>query len=499
MPLDDLSPQQTFPWVGEGFAEALGSHLQSSGQEVVDLVELRRHLGEKGLSPSVPLTRATVIVIGRELGAARAVVGSYRVEDGRADAAMKVIDLKKGAIVGVIEDHGELDDLLDLENRFAKNLFRLEGDIVPDSFERNATRRRAIPLEAHEKLARARMAGDPETRRALLENALEIHPDYMEARLFFGRVLLSMKNPVEAVHTLSAFKPEDFVYREAYFVLGLAYLSANQTGSAKEIFSNLTEQEDRSSFWNNLGIALLRTGDLEKAIEAFGRAVELEPSAFTYLFNLSWANWRAGKGSEALRWAREAAGRNPDDAEAHFLLSAAAAAQALPDESKEERERAVELSPALADVDASTVEGLERIAERLSPLSDALTADVGGDRVESEGESLERAKAHRTAGRFEEAVRELQQTLYLKPRWVEARLELAGVYREAGDLDRSVGEYRVALWEEETAATHLRLAEVYFEMGEHAEARAHAERALELEPESSEARDMLEELKDGHS
>ena len=102
-------------------------------------------------------------------------------------------------------------------------------------------------------------------------------------------------------------------------------------------------------------------------------------------------------------------------------------------------------------------------------------------------------------GRYEEAVRELQQALYLKPHWVEARLELAGVYRETGDLDRSVGEYRVALWDEETAATHLHLAEVYFEMGEQAEARTHAERALELEPESSDARDMLEKLKNGSS
>jgi tetratricopeptide (TPR) repeat protein len=76
---------------------------------------------------------------------------------------------------------------------------------------------------------------------------------------------------------------------------------------------------------------------------------------------------------------------------------------------------------------------------------------------------------------------------------------LAGAYREAGDLDRSVGEYRVALWDEETAATHLRLAEVYSELGERAEARTHTERALELEPDNSEAQELLEKLRDGPS
>jgi tetratricopeptide (TPR) repeat protein len=305
-----------------------------------------------------------------------------------------------------------------------------------------------------------------------------------------------MEKPIEAIRVLSAFQPGDFVYREAYFLLGLAYLAANQTGAAREIFTHLTEQEDKAAFWNNLGIAMLRTGNMENAIEAFEKAVELEPEGFTYLFNLGWANWRAGKGREALRWAREAVGRNPEDAKAHFLRSAAAASQALPEESGKELELATALSPDLADVDPSTVEGLERVAEGLPPLSAASPMDVSGDKVDSRGETLDGARAHRADGRLEEAAQELQRALYLQPHWVEARLELAGVYRESGELDRAVGEYRVALWDEETAATHVRLAEVYIEMGEYAEARAHAERALELEPDNSEAQDLLEKLKE---
>jgi tetratricopeptide (TPR) repeat protein len=462
----------------------------------VGIVELHRHLGEKGLSAGSPLTHATVIVVGRELGASRAVVGSYRVEERRADVTAKIIDLDKGAIIGVIEDYGELEKLLELENQVAKNLIRLEGDPVPDSFEQSAVRRAAVPLEAHENLARARMETDREERRLLLESALETHPDYLEARLLLGHVLLSMEKPIEAIHVLSAFQPGDFVYREAYFLLGLAYLAANQTGAAREIFTHLTEQEDKAAFWNNLGIAMLRTGNMENAIEAFEKAVELEPEGFTYLFNLGWANWRAGKGREALRWAREAVGRNPEDAKAHFLRSAAAASQTLAEESGKERELATALSPDLADVDPSTVEGLERIAEGLPPLSAATPMDVGGDTVDSRGETLDGARAHRADGRLEEAAQELQRALYLQPHWVEARLELAGIYRELGELDRAVGEYRVALWDEETAAIHVRLAEVYIEMGEYAEARAHAERALELEPDNSEAQDLLEKSKE---
>jgi tetratricopeptide (TPR) repeat protein len=149
----------------------------------------------------------------------------------------------------------------------------------------------------------------------------------------------------------------------------------------------------------------------------------------------------------------------------------------------------------LADVDPSTVEGLERIAERLPSVSQVSTTDVGPDAVDSLEETLDYAKTLRGDGRLEEAAQHLQKALYLQPHWVEARLELAEVYRESGDLDRAVGEYRVALWDTESAAIHVRLAEVYIEIGEYAKAGAHAERALELRPENSEAQALLEKLK----
>jgi Tfp pilus assembly protein PilF len=213
---------------------------------------------------------------------------------------------------------------------------------------------------------------------------------------------------------------------------------------------------------------------------------------------LGWANWRAGKGSEALRALRGAVRSDPEDAEAHFLLSAAARAQALPEEAESERELAVTLSPRLGEVDASTVEGLERVEERLRPLSGsrASPADDSGGSEEPEREMLERARRYRDAGRLVDAILELQRVVYAQPHWVEARVELARTYRDSGELERAVGEFRVVLWDEESAATHLQLAELYLEMERLDEARVHVERALELEPESSEARSLLDRLKE---
>jgi tetratricopeptide (TPR) repeat protein len=245
---------------------------------------------------------------------------------------------------------------------------------------------------------------------------------------------------------------------------------------------------------NNLGVARLREDDAARASTAFERAVELEPDEPLYLFNLGWISWRAGKGSEALRWFREAVRLDPEDAEAHLFLSAAAAAQALPDESNEERELALALSPELADVDASTVEALERVANRLPPTTTLVR--IPPVTTESMYEKLVQARARRAEGRLEDAIRELQRLLYMEPHLLEARMELAETYSEAGELNKAVGEFRILLWDQESSEVHLRLAETYLKMDDHQKANLHAERALELDPRSQEAHQLLERLRD---
>ena len=215
MPLDDLSSSQDRSWIGEAFAQSLASHFQSAGHEVVGTVELHRHLREKGLAPDAPITRATVIVIGRELGASRAVVGSYSVAEEQIEASIKVLDLERGSIIGVIEDHDDLDSLLDLENRFAKNLFRLESDAVPTSFAAFSAYRRRLSLDAHERLAKARLESVASERLKLLEEAIELQPDYIEAKILLGYFLLEEDEPVKAIRVMRSFEPDEYVYREA--------------------------------------------------------------------------------------------------------------------------------------------------------------------------------------------------------------------------------------------------------------------------------------------
>jgi TolB-like protein len=128
LPFENLSNDRTQDWKGSAFEEAVSSHFESAGMEVVDLAARSRQLLEKGLVPGEPLTRASAIVLAKDLGADRLVLGELRPEADRTEVVARLIDLSRGATIGVVEDYAGTDELHRLANQIAKNLFRLERD-----------------------------------------------------------------------------------------------------------------------------------------------------------------------------------------------------------------------------------------------------------------------------------------------------------------------------------------------------------------------------------
>ena len=534
-PFDNLSPLGTHGWIGEAFAESLTAHLLLTGQEVVSAEERRRSLREMGADPSEPATLAMLAAVSEELGAGRIIMGSFRSTDAGLEVLARVVDVPSGTTVGLVDDHGELADLTRIENQLAKNILRLEGLPVPADFFLAAARHEAIAFEAYEAFTKAKQSDSLPEKRRLLEDALRSDPSLTDASLLLGQVLLEQGEIEQAIEVLRAIPPEDPAYREAYFTLGVAYLGVDQTRLAAEIFEHLAEQEQAASYSSNLGVVFLRRGEIENAVIAFREAVELEPSGI-YVFNLGWAAWRGQRHHEARHWLTEAARLEPEDAEAHFLLSALAGLESAPGEAERERAKALSIAPELAEIDVSSLDGLERIVTRLprelasyrfptslSSLSaDAtmeLAPEVGsvppvapesvppalsendpaGDLVEpaeleDPQQHLANARELRASGDLAGAAHALERAVYLDPYSVEVRTELAEVFEEMGELDKAAGELQVALWNHEDCPTLLRLAELYETMGELDKAQALAERATELDSEDEEARELLERL-----
>ena len=242
-------------------------------------------------------------------------------------------------------------------------------------------------------------------------------------------------------------------------------------------------------------MARLRAEDIDGAVAAFERSVELAAEEPTFLFNLGWAYWRRGRGSHALEQLEKVVTLNPVDAEAYLLLSAAARSQALSEEAERNHEVALALSPDLGEVDPSTVGGLARVSSVFFfKASEAAEEWTDADEDVVSVDRLLRAREYRAFGREDEAVQLLQRRVYQDPVAIEPRLEFAEIYRERGELAQAVGELQVVLWHDPSADAHVGLATLYEAMGEPDLAVDHARQALAIRPDSAGARAVLDRL-----
>jgi tetratricopeptide (TPR) repeat protein len=492
LPFENVGVERADDWKGSAFEETISAHFESAGYDVVDPQTRNLSLVELGFVPGEPISRATAIVLGKELDAQRLVVGAFRASADRLDVDARVVDLELGATVGVVDDYARGDELARLSNQLAKNLFRLEAHAAPPGFDKRAKRRETLSLAALEASALARVSADPQVQRRQLERALEHEPDYVEASVMLGRLLLHAGEPREAIDRLVHAGDDVALHRAAYFDLGLAYLAVNEPESAFKVFAGSTSVERlEAASYNNQGVALMRLERFLPAVEAFEQAVAAEPGHGTYHFNLGFSLWRAGKGASALAQFEEASGLMPWDGQAHLLASAAAFSQARGDLAERARATALVLAPQLEDVDTATVTDWARPVE--APVRPFKVDIEEGEDVEALVELLD-ARALRQRGRLDEAIHLLQRTLYREPGATEFRHELVQLHREAGDLDLAARELSMLLWAEPTAATHLELAEVYLELDEPSKAADEVEKALILEPDHREAQQLRKEL-----
>lgn len=135
--------------------------------------------------------------------------------------------------------------------------------------------------------------------------------------------------------------------------------------------------------------------------------------------------------------------------------------------------------------------GLERLHEELLPARagvDSMMTNAG----QRDQENL--ASFHLDAGRRafareadREAIEELRRALFLSPYLAEAHLLLGRLYLRGGRPAEAVEALKIALWSEETVAAHIGLAEALLQVQDQAAARIEIDRALALDPKSTEA------------
>jgi protein O-mannosyl-transferase len=173
---------------------------------------------------------------------------------------------------------------------------------------------------------------------------------------------------------------------------------------------------------NNLGNALAKKGQIDKAIRQFREAIRLEPDHPFAHYNLGKALFMEGQIEEAIRQYQEAIRLKPDYAQAHNNLGTALGSKGQTDEAITQYREATRLNPGNANSQynfglalaskGQTEDAIRRFEAALKVKPDYPEAH---NRL---GQALARN------GQTDEAINQFQEALRLKPDYADARRNL---------------------------------------------------------------------------
>ncbi|MGH9744697.1 MAG: tetratricopeptide repeat protein [Candidatus Acidiferrales bacterium] len=152
---------------------------------------------------------------------------------------------------------------------------------------------------------------------------VRVPDDTPDPSLVAARAAVDHDNFTEAVQSYKEYlakRPND---ASAHFDLGNAYASLKQTADATTEYEKAIALDPKlDAAYVNLGITLMDS-DLNAAIAAFQKAIELVPDHAKPRFLLGWAYERSDKLPQAIEEYRAAVKLDEKDSDAHFALGRA--------------------------------------------------------------------------------------------------------------------------------------------------------------------------------
>lgn len=228
------------------------------------------------------------------------------------------------------------------------NLRHLKGDETgAESYYRKSIALQGANPQTHFNLALALKAqGKLEDSLAALKEALKRKPDYVDAMVQSGVVLLAMKRPAEAIESLDRALSLRADHFEALFNKGLALVSLESYEEAKRCLARAAalNQNDHRVFLA-LGKTLKLLQENELATSSLARAAALKPDDAETHVALAGVFLADGWTMAALDEADKALALAPDSEEALMMKGRVLAELNRLDESIALQKRATEVAP----------------------------------------------------------------------------------------------------------------------------------------------------------
>jgi tetratricopeptide (TPR) repeat protein len=503
MPFENVTRDARIVWLGEAASVLLADDLNALGANAITREERREAFQRLQVPRAASLTDATVIRIGQLVGASQVVVGSLQGEGESLIVTARSIGLEAARIQVNVSERGTLPDLYDLFERVGRKL--APPGAKPPS-EVSAIPR--PPIAALENYIKGLLAETPTNAVHYLNTALQADSSFDRARLALWDVFDEQADHQRALAAVAPVADGSPWSRRARFLAGLSQLNLKRYDDAFNTFNALADARASAPALNNLGIVQLRRGSTPQtglATYYFHQAAEADATEPDYFFNLGYAYWMERDTQAAIYWLRETVRRNPADGDAHYVLGAALASARNPTEASREKELARRLSSTYAEWDKRPAaepvpKGLERTKTDVElpharRVEETLAASGQRDQQELARFYVDRGRRLYQQENDREAIAELNRALFLSPYEADAHLLLGRIHLRNGRVHDAIDALKISLWSAETAEAHAVLAAAYADAKDADKAREEAQRALVLDPQSPDARRVLDRLR----
>ncbi len=508
VPFDNRHHDPAVYWLSEASAVLLADELQARGVRAITRVERVRAFEQLHLPLSASLSRATLIKVGELVGASEVIVGTYALDRDMLKVSAHTIRIDVGRVQPDVVGQAPLQELFTTFDALAA---QLAGDA-------HAAGPRAVrpPLGAFENYIKGLIAESPAAQATFLETAVRLSPDYDRAELALWDVRTDQGDHAAALAAARAVKPGSGLGARARFLSGVSLLSLKRYDEAFDVFKGLIDEapvspprtglEPAGAAYNNLGVLVIRRGATPQSGTAtfyLTKAADADPGDSDYLFNLGYAYMLDRNYQGAVYWLREAVRRDPADADAHYVLAAALQASGSAVEAEREKELARQLSSRYEELEKRTAadrlpvpRGLERVRAEPDPSAgirpeQTIVNTAQRDQRELAAFHLDRGRRLYEHEADREALTELRRAVYLSPYDAQAHLLIGRILLRAGRPKEALDALKISIWSADSAAARIALAETYLKLKNAQSARAELERALTLDPASSEAKRIL--------
>jgi Tfp pilus assembly protein PilF/TolB-like protein len=519
-PFENAGTSPRLDWLGEGLEELTIERLASAGQQVYSHSGRVGELERYGLPASAKLSRATMLHVAEDLDADYVVYGSF-VSDGTSlTVECRVLRVNPAALLPGLRESGPLDTLMDLHTKLVWRILSANDHAYPLTLPEFAKKLRPLRLDAFEHYSRGLLAADDDARIRELRESARLEPEWPGPDFALGEAYFAKRDCNSALPWYARVPKTHENHVEAEFATGVCRLLMDQPERAEEVFAGLQEAmhkdmisgADLPEILNNLAIARARLGKGAVAQTDLARATEIDPEEDDYPFNLGLVALRANDAAAAAAHFREASQREPDNPEDRALLILSLEKAGKKSEADQEREAATETFgpngiPAIRlDAKGEALSRLDRIKTELDTTmlrlelksGEANSGEAAADAAAAANTSaahIRKARQELSAGHVDVAEREFRAVLSSDAGNAAAHRGLAEIDRRQGKLDDAVAELQASLEARDSAVVRTALARIYLEQKKMGLARTEVDKALKLAPNYSEAKQLLEHLK----